>query len=61
MMSTREIVALDEEEGAKKEEVREEGVVGSAEAAFEGYTHGHFAVSYAALLQIDSLLMVPMT
>ena len=51
MMLVRETFALEEEEGA---DVR----VGSA---FIVSTRGYFAVSYAALLRMDSLLMAPMT
>lgn len=49
MMSAREIVALDEEEGAEKKGGREEGVVGLAGVASVGSTCGHFAASYVAL------------
>ena len=61
MMLVREIASLDEEEGAYEEEGREEGATGFVVAAFKGSTWGRFAVSYAALLRIDSLLMAPMT
>jgi len=55
MMSARETATLNEEEGAEEEEGREEGV------ASEGSTQGCFAASCVALLQIDSLLMAPLT
>ena len=61
MMLAKETATLDEEEGAEEEEGREEGAAGSTKAASVGPTCGRFAVSYVALLQVDSLLMVPMT
>ena len=60
MMSAREIVARDEEEGAKEEVGQEERVAGSTRVACVGSTHGRFVASYAALRQIDSILMAPM-
>ena len=48
-------VALNEEEGAEEEEGRKEG------ATSEGSIWGYFVASCTALLQIDSLLMAPMT
>ena len=50
----------DEEEGAEDEEGREEGAARLARAALEGSTSVRFAVSYAALCRIDSLLMALM-
>ena len=58
MMSARETIALDEEEGAEEEDGCKEGVVG---ATSENSTRCCFVASYAALLQIDSLLMAPIT
>ena len=60
MMSAREIVARDEEEGAKEEVGQEERVAGSTRVACVGSTHSRFVASYAALRQIDSILMAPM-
>ena len=50
-----------EEEGVEDEEGQVEGVARSNGVASEGSTCGRFAASYAALHQIDSLLMAPMT
>ena len=61
MMSAKETATLDEEEGAEEEKDQEEGAAGLAEAASVGSTCSRFAVSYAALLQVDSLLMAPVT
>ena len=61
MMLAKETSTLEEEGGADEEEGREEGATGFVVAAFKGSTWGRFAVSYAALLRIDSLLMAPMT
>ena len=60
MISAREIVTRDEEEGAEDEKGREEGATRLAKAALEGSTSSRFAVSCAALRRIDSLLMAPM-
>ena len=57
-MSARETTTLNEEKGAEEEEGREEGAAG---VASEGSTRGLFATSCAALLQIDSSLMAPLT
>ena len=57
-MSARETLAQEEEEGADEEEGQE---VGAARVAFDVTKWGHFAANCAALLQIDSLLMAPMT
>ena len=58
MMSARETLAQEEEKGADEEEGRE---VGAAGVAFVFTKCGRFAANCAALLQIDSLLMAPMT
>ena len=55
MLSVRETSALDEEDGVDEEEGRGVG------AASVVSTRGPYATSYTALLQIDSLLMAPMT
>ena len=61
MMSAKETTTLDEEKGAEEEEDQEEGAAGSAEAASVGSMCSRFVVSYTALLQVDSLLMAPVT
>ena len=58
MMSARETLALEEEERVDEEEGRK---VGAAGVAFVVSTWGYFATNCAALLQIDSLLMAPVT
>jgi len=60
MISAREIVTRDEEEGAEDEEGQEEGATRLVGAALEGSTSGRFAASCVALRRIDSLLMAPM-
>ena len=54
-------MAQDEEEGADKEEGREEGASGSAGTTSEGSTCGYFVASCPTLRRIDSFLMAPMT
>ena len=49
MISARETTARDEEEGADKEEGREEGAAGSARTTLEGSTHDYFVASYVTL------------
>ena len=58
MMSARETLALEEEEEADEKEGQEVGVVG---VAFGVSKRGRFVANCARLLQIDSLLMAPMT
>ena len=57
-MSTKETFALEEEERVDEEEGREVKVVG---ATFVISICGRFITSCAAILQINSLLMAPMT
>ena len=61
MMSAREIAARDKEEGVEEEKGQEEGVARFAGATSVGSIYGRFAASCAALCQINSLLMAPMT
>ena len=58
MKVTRGTYALEEEEGETDEE--ESWEAGAASVVVDS-TQGFFAASYVSLLQIDSLLMAPMT
>ena len=58
MMATRETLVPEEEEGGANEE---EGLEAGAASIKVDSTWGCLAASYASLLQIDSLLMAPMT